>query len=95
MAVAAVGTDEDDDALTYAWDLDNDGSFDDATGASVVLGRIDRRPGGPHRPRQVSDGEYAAIDSATVNVTNVAPTATFNAPASVFAGFPIALSLTN
>ena len=43
----------------------------------------------------VSDGELSTIDTATVDVTNVDPTATFNSPASVFAGFPIALSLTN
>ena len=43
----------------------------------------------------MTDGEYTAVDTATVNVTNVDPTATFVAPASVFAGFPIALSLTN
>ena len=40
-------------------------------------------------------GPRPTIASATVKVTNVAPTATFNAPASAFAGFPFTLSLTN
>ncbi len=35
---------------------------------------------------KVSDGEVSSTATATVTVTNVAPTATFNAPSSVFAG---------
>jgi len=96
VAVTAVGTDEDGDTLTYAWDLDNDGDFDDATGASALFSAatIDGPATRTVRVR-VTDGEYTAVDTATVNVTNVDPTATFVAPPSVFAGFPIALSLTN
>ena len=96
VAIAATGSDADGDALTYAWDLDNDGEFDDATGqtASFSAATIDGPASRTVRVR-VSDGELATIDTATVNVTNVAPTATFNAPASVFAGFPFTLSLTN
>ena len=96
VTVTAAGTDEDGDALTYAWDLDNDGDFDDATGASTSFSAATIDGPATRTVRvQVTDGEYTAVDSATVNVTNVAPTATFNAPVSVFAGFPIALSLTN
>ena len=96
VAVMAVGTDEDGDTLTYAWDLDNDGSFDDATGPSTPFAAESIDGPAVRTVRvQVSDGEYTAVDSATVNVINVPPTATFNAPASVFAGFAIALSLTN
>ena len=83
VAVTATGTDADGDALTYAWDLDNDGDFDDATGqtASFSAATIDGPATRTVRVR-VTDGELSAVDSATVNVTNVAPTATFNAPAS-------------
>ena len=97
VTVAATGGDADGDALTYAWDLDNDGEFDDATGSDgELLRRDDRRAGEPHGPcpRQ-RRRPRATIDTATVNVTNVDPTATFNAPASAFAGFPFELSLTN
>ena len=96
VTLTASATDEDGDQLTYAWDLDNDGAFDDATGASVAFSAAAIDGPATRTVRvQVGDGEYTAVDTATVDVTNVAPTATFNAPASVFAGFPIALSLTN
>ncbi|HWL32843.1 MAG TPA: ExeM/NucH family extracellular endonuclease [Gaiellaceae bacterium] len=96
VTIAATGGDADGDTLTYAWDLDNDGEFDDATGqtASFSAALIDGPASRTIRVR-VSDGALSTIDDATVNVTNVAPTASFNAPASVFAGFPIELSLTN
>jgi len=45
---------------------------------------------------RVTDGDgRVAADSSAVTVTNVRPTATFHAPASVFGGFDIALSLTD
>jgi hypothetical protein len=96
VAIAATGSDADGDALTFAWDLDNDGDFDDATGqaATFSAATIDGPASRTVRVR-VSDGSLSTIDSATVNVTNVAPTATFDAPASGFAGFPFTLSLTN
>ena len=96
VAVAATGGDADGDALTYAWDLDNDGDFDDATGqtASFSAATIDGPASRTVRVR-VSDGKLTTVDSATVNVTNVDPTATFVAPASAFAGFPFTLELAN
>jgi uncharacterized protein len=96
VAIAATGSDADGNALTYAWDLDNDGEFDDGTGqsASFSAAAIDGPAVRTVRVR-VSDGALSAIDTATVNVTNVAPTATFNAPAGALGGFPFTLTVTN
>ncbi|MFN8572341.1 MAG: PKD domain-containing protein [Gemmatimonadaceae bacterium] len=43
----------------------------------------------------VSDGSLTASSSASAVISNVAPTATFNAPSAVTAGFQFNLSLTN
>jgi predicted extracellular nuclease len=96
VTVAATGSDADGDQLAYAWDLDNDGQFDDATGqtASFSAAAIDGPATRTIRVR-VSDAGSSSVDEATVSVTNVAPTATFNAPASVPAGSAFTLSLTN
>ncbi|MBL3535639.1 MAG: PKD domain-containing protein, partial [gamma proteobacterium endosymbiont of Lamellibrachia anaximandri] len=60
--------------LSYAWDLDNDGQYDDASGAQVTL------PVQPDNASfivglEVSDGLLTATDTATVTVNNVAPIA--------------------
>jgi endonuclease/exonuclease/phosphatase family metal-dependent hydrolase len=92
--VSATGTDNEGDALTYAWDLDNNGTFETAgQSASFSAAALD----GPATRTvrvQVSDGAATDVAEATVNVGNLAPTATLAAPASTFAGFPFALSLT-
>jgi hypothetical protein len=95
VGVTASGNDADGDTLTYAWDLDDDGYFDDATGPSATFSAATIDGPATRTVRvQVTDGEETAVDEATVNVMNVDPTATFNAPATVFAGFPFTLSLT-
>ena len=97
VTVTATGPTRTATRSRYAWDLDNDGEFDDAVGADgELLGRGDRRA--CERGRSVSassDGDGEHDRHRHRRVTNVAPTATFNAPASAFAGFPFTLSLTN
>ena len=44
---------------------------------------------------RVSDGTASATDTAQVTITNLPPTATFVAPATVDAGNPFTLALTN
>jgi hypothetical protein len=82
------------DPLSVAWDLDGNGTYE-AAGTSVSFTGIDGPATVPVHVRVTdADGRVATSDS-TVTVTNVAPTATFHAPASAFGGFDIALSLTD
>jgi VCBS repeat-containing protein len=79
---ASASTDPDGDLLTYNWDLDNDGLFDDATTAApsiswAALQALGIGDDGSHTIRvRVSDaGSLQAVASSTLTVTNVAPTA--------------------
>jgi hypothetical protein len=82
------------DTLSYAWDLDNDGYYDDATGqtptfdASSLDGLAIITV-----TLQVSDGDGGVTtDSTTVTVNNVAPTADAGGPYTVDEGGSVGLS---
>jgi serine protease len=76
-------TDPQGSALTYAWDLDNDGQYDDATGVTATFESVGQD--GPYTiGLKVTDPAGASgTDTGTVNVTNVAPTVGVNPIASV------------
>lgn len=88
-------------SATYAWDLDGDGAYDDATGATATvapaalaaLGMSD----GPTAPLpvglQVSDGALSSTASSTVTVTATAPTATVTLPRQVLADTPFTMKI--
>ncbi|HEX9593122.1 MAG TPA: PKD domain-containing protein, partial [bacterium] len=59
------------DPLTYAWDLDNDGQYDDATGATPGFAGVD--DGVYPIGLEVSDGSLAGTSTSQVTVNNVAP----------------------
>ncbi len=83
-----------DSIVSYEWDLDDDGVFDDATGVSPSWSFDDN--GTYPVALQVTDTFGATgTATATVSVDNVAPTATFDAPESVLAGEDIELALTD
>lgn len=95
VSLAATGSDPEGGALTYAWDLDNNGTYE--TSGSTVTFSAAALDGASSRTVGVQvtdDGGATATDTATVDVTNVAPTATFTAPATAYAGLPFTLSLT-
>jgi uncharacterized protein len=95
VGLSATGMDANGDPLTYAWDLDDDGTFETAgQTATFSAAGLDGPSSRTVRVR-VSDGTNTATDEATIDVTNVAPTATLEAPATTFAGFPFTISLTN
>jgi glucose/arabinose dehydrogenase/PKD repeat protein len=72
-------TDPDGDQLTYAWDLDDDGAYDDSTAVQTTYTYT---ASGSHVARlQVSDGRGGSdTDSVTITVGNTAPTATIDTP---------------
>lgn len=93
--VSATGTDPENGTLTYEWDLDNDGEFDDATGQNATFSAANLDGPSSHTIKvRVKDPEgLSATAEATVNVHNVKPTASFKSPTSVDEGSSISLSL--
>jgi hypothetical protein len=71
--LTATGTDPEGQPLAYAWDLDNNGTFE-TPGQSVSFTGMDG-PATLNVTVQVTDnGSLTAIASATITVNNVAPT---------------------
>ena len=96
VTVTASGTDPENGPLTYAWDLDNNGSFE-TPGQSVTFSAAALDGPSSHTITvQVTDnGGLTATDQATIDVLNVAPNATFNEPGTLNEGDAISLSLTD
>ena len=72
----SLSSDPEGGALTYAWDLDNDGQYDDSTEMtpSFSAANLDG-PSSRTIKVQVTDPEgLTATDEATVNILNVPPT---------------------
>ena len=65
------------DAFTYAWDLDNDGQYDDSTSARPT--RIFRRPGTAGVSVRVTDtGGLTDTDSLSIEIAEQVETLTFS-----------------
>lgn len=94
VAVAATATDPEGGALTFAWDLDNDGTFE-TPGQTATFAADDGPATRTVNVRATDTGGLSTTASTTVTVANVAPTATFHAPTSVLAGSDFTLSLTD
>ena len=96
VALTASGSDPEGGPLSYAWDLDGNGTFETTSQTATFSAvNIDGPATRTMQVRVTDDAGQSATDTATVMVVNIAPTATFGATASVFAGFPFTLSLTN
>lgn len=73
LVLDAEATDNDGDVLTFSWDLDNDGEYDDSTGVPTDVTFYD--DGVYTVGLKVSDEAGAfATDSMQITVSNVAPT---------------------
>jgi uncharacterized repeat protein (TIGR01451 family) len=68
--------------LTYAWDLDGDGQFDDGNGATATYTYT--QPGTYNARLRVTDDQNQSATSApiTISANNTPPTATIDAPAA-------------
>lgn len=64
-------SDPDGNPITYAWDLDNDGLYDDSTQMMPLFSGVD--DGTYTVGLRVSDGDLTGTDTATVTVNNVTP----------------------
>ena len=81
VQLSASGSSDPDDAfatLSFAWDADNDGAFDDGTGATLNW----TYPAGSHTARvRVSDPDGASdVDSVAIQSNNTPPVAQIAAP---------------
>ena len=96
VLLSATATDPDGGSLSYDWDLDGNGSYE-VSGAtpSFSAAGIDGPATRTVGVRVTDDAGATATDTATVTISNVAPSATFNTPSAVFAGNSFELSLTS
>jgi PKD repeat protein len=79
VTLAATGTDVPADPLSFAWDLNNDGVFDDGTGPEVTYSWSVTQT--YTVAVQVRDGDGGvASDTATVNVNSLLPVAWWTIP---------------
>lgn len=78
------------DVLTYAWDLDGDGVFDDATSSTPLVAFPDA--GTYTVTLRVSDGVVVSTDTAVITVTNVSPTVAAGSGQTVLAGTTVAFA---
>jgi hypothetical protein len=94
VTLTASSTDPDGDAATYAWDLDGNGTYE--TPGQTVTFTAGDGPATQTVSVQATDSfGLTSTDTTTVTVRNVAPIATFHAPASATVGTPFTVSLTD
>ena len=74
VALSAVATTESGDGpFTYAWDLDNDGQYDDATGKTPTFTQVGQDGVFTIGVKVTNGNGFSSTASTTVTVTNVKP----------------------
>ena len=94
VTLSATGTDPNGDTLAYAWDLDDNGSFE-TPGQSVAFSAaaLDGPSSRTVKVRATDPGGLVSVAAATVNVLNGPPVATAPANQTASAGFAKSFSL--
>jgi PKD repeat protein len=88
-------------ATTFSWDVNGDGTFGDATGASPTLTWAQLEAlgitngGGVPRPITVrlTDASTSSTADTTLTATNSAATVTFDGPSTALVGVPVTLKV--
>ena len=88
---ASGSTDPGNDIVAYDWDLDNDGSFDDASGVTIVFNSTDDDVFAVGL-RVTDDDGATSTDTSQVTVNNVAPTADAGGPYDTDEGVNVTLT---
>jgi hypothetical protein len=91
---ASASTPGDGSTLTFAWDLDGDGQFDDATGATPTFSGLGDDAAALIAVRVTNGSGLTADDTAVVVASNVVPTLSIAGPTLVVgqAGQPLNLA---
>ncbi len=79
--------------LTYAWDLDGDGEYDDASAQTAPLAGVDG-PGSFAARVRITDSRSSADFSGLIPISNAAPSISGNLPGSFAAGVQSSFTLT-
>src|SRR6185295_16337460 len=83
----ATAVDPEGDALTFAWDLDGDGTFETSgRSPTFAAGSVDGPALRPIRARVSDSGGHSVEVSTTVDIVNVAPSFTLGADVRLVAG---------
>ena len=94
VILSAAGSDPEGGALTYAWDVDGDGTFT-APGQTYTFdaSRLDGPSAASIAVRVTDDAGNTAEDTASITITNEPPTATLDAPAAADEGSQLSLTI--
>ncbi|HVN61259.1 MAG TPA: Ig-like domain-containing protein [Gaiellaceae bacterium] len=92
VTLSATGSDPDGDPLSYAWDLDGDGTFE-TSGQSVAYAAGDGPATRTVEVRATDPSGASTTAQAAITIANVPPAATFAAPGSAVSGSTFTVSL--